>query len=82
MTTPTDLQAALFAAWQDPQPEALAHVLSHVADDALYSEIGRRRGAKAVNRSGGLVWGHHNPDATNCRCARCNTRRRRAKPPV
>jgi hypothetical protein len=62
------------------RPEQIADVLtfgftpefmSSIPDGALKSEWARRSAAKRKSRSGGKIWGSHNPATPRCRCARC-----------
>jgi len=48
-----------------------------IPDEVLATERGKRNAAKRKTRSGGLVWGKHNPKVTNCRCQRCIDKRAR-----
>ena len=54
-------------------------LLATLTDEELFSEVQRRRSAKRVTRSGGVVWGHHNPDTLRCRCKACNRARAKAR---
>lgn len=56
-------------------PKALASI----PDELLLSEAQRRRARKRASYTGGAVWAQHNPDANNCRCQRCITKRAKAK---
>ena len=58
------------ASWKD--------ILADVPEADLFAEVQRRRSAKRKTRSGGVVWGHHNPKTAACRCEACNARRKAA----
>lgn len=53
--------------------------LSQIPDAAFWAEVQRRRAALRKVKSGGSVWGHHNPKTKRCMCAACNEKRSEVK---
>ena len=49
--------------------------MTSIPDDVFQSEVGRRNSLRRKVKSGGSVWGHHNPESPRCRCAKCNRKR-------
>jgi hypothetical protein len=58
-----------------PETTAATLDLSTISDEALWAEIGKRRGLRRKSYSGGKVWKAHNPDTLRCRCAACTAKR-------
>jgi hypothetical protein len=50
-----------------------------IPDEVIMTERAKRNAAKRTSYSGGVVWGHHNPDTKRCRCAKCTTKRAEVK---
>ena len=53
--------------------------MTSIPDDVFQSEYGRRNNARRATKSGGKIWGHHNPESPRCRCVKCNTARARKR---
>jgi hypothetical protein len=49
--------------------------MSTIPEGIFNSELARRNSAKRKTKSGGVVWGQHNPDTLRCRCADCSVKR-------
>ena len=51
-----------------------------IPDAVIASENAKRNARKRRSYTGGAVWAAHNPNVSNCRCKRCNARRKKEKP--
>ena len=52
--------------------------MTSIPNEALYAELGSRRGRLRKTYTGGIVWAKHNAKVNNCRCQRCIDKRAKA----